>query len=74
MDADNVPLQNPERFFAAEQYREHGNLFWPDFWDGHLGCAILTADSYHLLGLPIPWAANPRSFIRTETGQILFNR
>ena len=68
MDADNMPLQNPEIFFKTDQYHAHGNLFWSDFWNGFLGCAPLTGNLYHLLGLPIPWAANPRGFVRAETG------
>lgn len=31
LDADNVPLVDPERFFARPEYRETGAIFWPDF-------------------------------------------
>jgi hypothetical protein len=30
IDADSVPLRDPELFFDSALYREHGNLFWPE--------------------------------------------
>ncbi|MEM7147549.1 MAG: hypothetical protein AAF591_20705, partial [Verrucomicrobiota bacterium] len=32
LDADNVPLIDPEALFDTIEYREHGALFWPDYW------------------------------------------
>jgi hypothetical protein len=32
LDADNVPLVNPEIFFESREYRTTGAVFWPDFW------------------------------------------
>jgi ADP-heptose:LPS heptosyltransferase len=31
LDADNVPIVNPEFLFETEQYRQTGAVFWPDF-------------------------------------------
>lgn len=31
LDADNVPVANPEFLFDAPQYQKTGALFWPDF-------------------------------------------
>ncbi len=31
LDADNVPLIDPELLFETEEYRRHGAIFWPDF-------------------------------------------
>ncbi len=31
LDADNVPLVNPEVFFTCAEYERTGALFWPDF-------------------------------------------
>ena len=31
LDADNVPVVNPEFLFDTPQFREHGAVFWPDF-------------------------------------------
>lgn len=32
LDADNLPLLNPEPLFETAQYRQKGNTFWPDWW------------------------------------------
>ncbi|KAI7514033.1 hypothetical protein KC347_g1001 [Hortaea werneckii] len=32
IDADNLPLQPPEKLFESEEYRETGALLWPDLW------------------------------------------
>jgi len=31
LDADNVPLGDPEFLFDSGPYREHGAIFWPDY-------------------------------------------
>lgn len=31
LDADNVPVRNPESLFETPQFRATGALFWPDF-------------------------------------------
>lgn len=31
LDADNVPVVNPEFLFAGHQFRELGAIFWPDY-------------------------------------------
>jgi hypothetical protein len=31
IDADNVPLIDPERLFDSAEYHHHGAIFWPDF-------------------------------------------
>jgi len=35
LDADNVPVQNPEFLFESAPYRKTGAVFWPDY--GRLG-------------------------------------
>jgi alpha 1,2-mannosyltransferase len=30
IDADNIPLQSPEKLFASSEYRQSGAIFWPD--------------------------------------------
>ena len=32
LDADSQPLRDPAVLFESAQYKENGNLFWPDFW------------------------------------------
>lgn len=34
LDADNVPVVNPEFLFDTEQYRNAGGIFWPDYDHG----------------------------------------
>jgi hypothetical protein len=31
LDADNVPVQNPEFLFSTPRFRDTGALFWPDY-------------------------------------------
>jgi FkbM family methyltransferase len=31
LDADNVPLVNPERLFTTPEFKETGAIFWPDY-------------------------------------------
>lgn len=40
LDADNVPLKNPEFLFDTEQYRETGAIFWPDYSSTRVGHLI----------------------------------
>jgi hypothetical protein len=35
LDADNVPVVNPEFLFDTPQFRQTGAIFWPDY--GHVG-------------------------------------
>jgi hypothetical protein len=27
-----MPLKDPATLFLSSEYREYGNLFWPDYW------------------------------------------
>ena len=74
MDADNMALTDPEILFETHQYREMGNLFWPDFWNVDVGIVPMTAAAYEVLGIKVPWASDPKGFARAETGQLLINR
>ena len=35
LDADNVPVANPEFLFDCEEFRSAGAIFWPDFKQTH---------------------------------------
>lgn len=37
IDADNVPVRDPAFLLDTEEFKEHGALFWPDYWrtDAH---------------------------------------
>ena len=32
LDADNVPVQNPDTVFASEAFTSTGAVLWPDYW------------------------------------------
>ena len=33
LDGDNLPLTDPTHLFTMTEYQQHGNLFFPDFWN-----------------------------------------
>jgi len=63
LDADNVPVVNPESLFSTDAYRETGAIFWPD-----LGRLEKTQEAWDLLGVPRP--PGPEF----ESGQILIDK
>lgn len=72
LDADNLPLVNPEHLFTSREYTQTGALFFPDWWDAH---AWLKPAAYTLFGLTPPWLQGEGAGFKTsESGQMLFNR
>ena len=65
LDADNVPVVNPEFLFTSSEYRATGALFWPDFLRGRDKKNMAIWRSF---GLHMP---NELEF---ETGQILVDK
>ena len=63
LDADNVPVRNPEYLFDSREYQETGAVFWPD-----LGRFEKTLYIWELLGLKCP------SHPEFESGQMLINK
>ncbi len=63
LDADNVPVVNPEFLFETSQYRETGAIFWPDY--GRLEKTEVIWDS---CGLPRPEGPE------FESGQIVLDK
>jgi len=63
LDADNVPLRDPEHLFDCEPFRRTGALFWPDV-------SWLTGESdiWELCGLP------PQSVRAWESGQVVLDK
>lgn len=49
LDADNVPVRDPEFLFDSAPYRETGAIFWPDY--GHFE---KTGEAWTLLGMERP--------------------
>ncbi|CAL5224336.1 g7008 [Coccomyxa viridis] len=72
LDADNTPLKNPEVLFNSTEYREGGNLYWPDWWDAQ---GWLRPAAYSLFGITPPWTVEGGEGFRTaESGQMVLNR
>lgn len=63
LDADNVPVVNPEFLFKTPQFRKSGAIFWPDF--GHLKPSDPIWD---ICGIPF------RDEPEWESGQIVVNK
>lgn len=63
LDADNMPVTNPEFLFDSPEFRRNGAVFWPDY-------GKLAADNpiWKLCGVPY------RDEPEFETGQILVNK
>jgi hypothetical protein len=40
LDADSLPLLNPEQLFHSEPFASSGNLFWPGGHSMHAACCM----------------------------------
>jgi ADP-heptose:LPS heptosyltransferase len=63
LDADNVPVVNPEFLFETAQFKERGAVFWPDY-----GRLASSRSIWTLCGIPFVDEAE------FESGQILVNK
>jgi hypothetical protein len=63
LDADNVPVANPEFLFDAPQFRRAGAVFWPDYWRLNR-----QRTAWKLFDVPY------RDEAEFETGQVLVNK
>jgi alpha 1,2-mannosyltransferase len=70
LDADNVPVRDPTFLFESQEFREHGAIFWPDFWHPEKTIFNIQRDSllWELVDLPFV------DMFEQESGQILINR
>lgn len=70
LDSDAIPLMDPAVMFDTDQYRSHGNLFFPD-----RGVPICTRpDLFEELGVPPPDDRNDGRLRQTEAGMFAFHR
>ena len=65
LDADNVPVVNPEFLFDTAEFQRTGAVFWPDYWHGKNKVA---ATIWKSCGLRQP------SEPEFETGQIVLDK
>ena len=71
VDADSLPLVDPATLFDLAPYKEHGAIFWPDFWEERPEIWNVI----EMVGVD-PWSTNvsPSPFRQTESGQIVLDR
>ena len=76
VEADSLPLRDPEELFETAVFKQHGSLFWPGHWNGLKGDrpGYLDPAAYNLFGLQRPWESDSEVFATAETGQLLINR
>lgn len=76
VEADSLPLRNPEDLFETAVFKQHGSLYWPGHWSASQGDrpGFLDPAAYTLFGLKPPWLADPEAFATAETGQLLIHR
>ncbi|OWZ02469.1 hypothetical protein PHMEG_00025962, partial [Phytophthora megakarya] len=70
LDADNVPVRDPTFLFESKEFRDHGAIFWPDFWHPEKTIFNIQKESllWELVDLPFV------DMFEQESGQILINR
>ena len=69
LDADNVPVQNPESLFDTAGYEETGAVFWPDRYTGPgSGREWLTRRAWEVCR--VPYRLEPE----IEAGQLLIDK
>ena len=76
VEADSLPLRDPEDLCKTAAFKQNGSLFWPGHWSAAQGDrpGFLDPAAYTLFGLEPPWVANPAAFATAETGQLLIDR
>lgn len=68
LDADNLPLVNPDFLFDSEPFARHGQVFWPDFYYKPEHRYAIRPRAWRDLGLP------PRAGLEIDSGQLLIDR
>ena len=63
LDADNLPLRDPEYLFDTAEYQEHGAMFWPDY-----GTLKPTRTIWELCGM------EPKTQREFESGQMVIHK
>ena len=63
VDADNMLMQNPDTLFSDATYKEHGNMFWPDFMPKEGDFWAIKESAWDLLNI------EKQEGLELETGQ-----
>ncbi|KAK9818014.1 hypothetical protein WJX72_005712 [[Myrmecia] bisecta] len=73
LDADSIPLRDPEYLYDTPQFLEAGHLNWPDWWYDNLPGFGWPLEAYALFGLAPP-QMGPHVLQGSEAGQTLLDR
>ncbi|GAB4820033.1 hypothetical protein N2152v2_007079 [Parachlorella kessleri] len=73
LDSDAHPVLDPTSLFDEASYKQHGNLFWRDFYVGDVGMFSVTP-MFAVFGLEHPWTNPDSQAAQTESGIILMDR
>ncbi|OQR98023.1 hypothetical protein ACHHYP_09253 [Achlya hypogyna] len=70
LDTDNFAVSDPTPLFDSTEYKAHGALFWPDFWQPSNTIFNVHDESllWELLGI------EPAEMFEQESGQVLVHR
>lgn len=69
LDADNVPVRNPDKVFESKSFVDTGAVLWPDYWK-HTGMPILP----YVVGLTEQESEKFRPEQTVESGQIVWDK
>lgn len=85
LDADNIPIRDPQIAFDSDPFKAEGYVLWPDFW------ARTTAPAFYDIAgvklgdrirgdlsvkehIPLHHLAGSMPFVSTESGQLLVSK
>lgn len=69
LDADNVPVRNPDGIFKSAAFTNTGVILWPDYWT-HTGAPVLP----YVVGLSDAPSELLRGDQTAESGQLMWDK
>lgn len=69
LDADNVPVKNPDNIFTSKSFTDTGVVLWPDYWK-HTGAPFLP----YIVGLSDGPSEMLREDQTAESGQLVWDK
>ena len=69
LDADNVPVRNPDGIFESSNFKDTGIILWPDYWK-HTGSPLLPFE----VGLSEHASEMLREDQTAESGQLVWDK
>lgn len=69
LDADDIPIRNPDVIFDSPIYRDNGAILWPDYWK-HSGSSWLP----YVIGTTDEQSDMLQDEQSAESGQVIWNK